>query len=177
MIARRCGIRDICAITGYSKGKVQRTIARSNYIHRPKKQHYSELEIYEFHTFIGNKKNKVWLQYAYERESGEIVSFVWGKRDLHTVLALKAELKRLNITYERIVSDYWESFAKAFADCEHINEHIKGKAFTVGIEGNNCRLRHRCARAIRRSCCFSKSEFYHFKVFDLVFHYVNNGYV
>ena len=94
MIARRCGIRDICAITGYSKGKVQRTIARSNYIHRPKKQHYSELEIYEFHTFIGNKKNKVWLQYAYERESGEIVSFVWGKRDLHTALALKAELKR-----------------------------------------------------------------------------------
>ena len=97
MIARRCGIRDICAITGYSKGKVQRTIARSNYIHSPKKQHYSELEIDEFHTFIGNKKNKVWLQYAYERESGEIVSFVWGKRDLHTALALKAELKRLNL--------------------------------------------------------------------------------
>ena len=41
MIARRCGIRDICAITGYSKGKVQRTIARSNYIHSPKKQYYS----------------------------------------------------------------------------------------------------------------------------------------
>ena len=49
MIARRCGIRDICAITGYSKSKVQRTIARSNYIHSPKKQHYSELEIDEFH--------------------------------------------------------------------------------------------------------------------------------
>ena len=93
--------------------------------------------------------------------------------DLHTALSLKAELKRLNITYERIVSDHWESFAKAFADCEH----IKGKAFTVGIEGNNYRLRHRCARAIRRPCCFSRSEFYHFKVFDLVFHYVNNGYV
>ena len=37
MIARRCGIRDICAITGYSKGKVQRTIARSNYIHSSQK--------------------------------------------------------------------------------------------------------------------------------------------
>ena len=172
MAARRCGIRDICAITGYSKGKVQRTIARSNYIHTPQKQHQSELEIDEFHTFIGNKKNKFWLQYAYERESGEIVSFVWGKRNLQTALALKVELKRLNITYERIVTDHWESFAKAFADCEH---HIKGKAFTVGIEGNNCCLRHRCARAIRRSCCFSKSEFYHFKVFDLVFYYVNNG--
>jgi len=79
---------------------------------------------------VGNKKNKVWLQYAYERESGEIVSFVWGKRDLHTALSLKAELKRLNITYERIVSDHWESFAKAFADCEH----IQGKAFTVVLK-------------------------------------------
>ena len=169
MVTRRCGIRDICAITGYSRGKVQAAIARSKCVHKPKKHYYSELEIDEFHTFIGNKKNKVWLQYAYERESGEIVAFVWGKRDLETALALKAELKRLNITYGRVVTDLWESFAKAFSDCEH----VKGKAFTVGIEGNNCRLRHRCARAIRRSCCFSKREFYHFKVFDLVFQYVN----
>ena len=62
MIARRCGIRDICAITGYSKGKVQRTIAHSNYIHSPKKQHYSELEIDEFHTFIGNKKKHAYCR-------------------------------------------------------------------------------------------------------------------
>ena len=31
--------------------------------------------------FIGNKKNKVWLIYAYHRATGEIVSYVWGKRD------------------------------------------------------------------------------------------------
>ena len=88
MAARRCGIRDICAITGYSKSKVQRTIARSNYIHTPKKQHYSELEIDEFHTFIGNKKNKFWLQYAYERESGEIVSFLYGVSEIYKLLWL-----------------------------------------------------------------------------------------
>ena len=40
------------------------------------------LEIDEFYTFIHSKNNKLWLQYAYERETGEMVAFVWGKRDL-----------------------------------------------------------------------------------------------
>ncbi len=31
------------------------------------------------------KKNKQWLIYAYHRETGEIVAYVWGKRDLATV--------------------------------------------------------------------------------------------
>ncbi|MBE0443588.1 IS1 family transposase, partial [Psychrobacter sp. FME13] len=31
-----------------------------------------------------------------------------------------------------------------------------GKQHTVGIEGNNCRLRHRLRRAVRKTCCFSK---------------------
>ncbi|MDR2086630.1 MAG: IS1 family transposase, partial [Dysgonamonadaceae bacterium] len=38
----------------------------------------------EFWTYVGEKKNKVCLIYAYDRECGEIVSFVWGKRDLKT---------------------------------------------------------------------------------------------
>ena len=173
MTARCCGIRSICAITGYSRAKVLGVLRRSSYSHTPAEFYYDELEVDEFHTFIANKKNKVWLQYAYERQSGEIVAFVWGKRDYAPALKLKAELRRLGVSFCRIASDHWESFAKAFSDCEH----IKGKAFTIGIEGNNCRLRHRAARAVRRSCCFSKCAEYHKKVFDLIFHYVNKGYV
>lgn len=45
--------------------------------------------------FVGNKQNKQWLIYAYHRESGEIVAYVWGKRDLATVQRLKARLKSL----------------------------------------------------------------------------------
>ncbi len=33
--------------------------------------------------------------YAYHRETGEIVAYVWGKRDLATVQRLKAKLKQL----------------------------------------------------------------------------------
>jgi IS1 family transposase len=31
---------------------------------------------------ISTVRNKIWLIYAYHRESGEIVAFVWGKRNL-----------------------------------------------------------------------------------------------
>ena len=41
--------------------------------------------------------------------------------------------------------------------------HILGKEDTTGIEGNNCRLRHRVSRAFRRSCCFSKKLLNHFE--------------
>ncbi|HCI31456.1 MAG TPA: IS1 family transposase, partial [Psychrobacter sp.] len=38
-------------------------------------------------------------------------------------------------------------------------------------------LRHRLKRAVRRTCCFSKKLDNHLKVFDLVFFYINDGYV
>ena len=41
------------------------------------------------------RKTKFGCNMLTKRESGEIVAFVWGKRDLETALALKAELKRL----------------------------------------------------------------------------------
>ncbi|MDR0711370.1 MAG: IS1 family transposase, partial [Prevotellaceae bacterium] len=52
-----------------------------------------------------------------------------------------------------------------------------GKKHTVGIEGNNCRLRHRIRRAFRKTCCFSKIIRNHLKTFNLAFFYINFGYV
>ncbi|MEM6299568.1 MAG: IS1 family transposase, partial [Bacteroidota bacterium] len=49
------------------------------------------------------------------------------------------------------------------------------KKFTTGIEGNNCRLRHRVRRAVRKTCCFSKSLVNHKLAFALVFFYINFG--
>lgn len=33
-----------------------------------------------------------------------------------------------------------------------------GKKHTVGTEGNNCLLRHRLKREVRKTCCFSKNS-------------------
>ena len=52
-----------------------------------------------------------------------------------------------------------------------------GKRHTVDIEGNNNRFRQRLRRVFRKTCCFSKKLENHFKVFDLLFHYVNYGWV
>ncbi|MDR2518086.1 MAG: IS1 family transposase, partial [Spirochaetaceae bacterium] len=47
---------------------------------------------------------------------------------------------------------------------------------TVGIEGNNCRLRNLARRAFRRTCCFFKKPFNHKRVFDTAFSYINYGF-
>ena len=175
LMVRGSGVRDIAEVEKVSIGKVLRTLSQSKYQIQARQSHYETLEVDEFWTFIGNKQNKQWLIYAYHRETGEIVAYVWGKRDLATAkrLKLKLKLKQSGVSYCRISSDNWDSFVTTFKKCKQ----LIGKSFTVGIEGNNCRLRHWIRRGFRRSCNFSKKLENHFKAFDLVFFYINNGFV
>ena len=82
MLVRGIGIRDIALIQGMGLVKSTHTIT-------PKQSRYDYLEVDEFWTCVGNKGNKVWLTYACHRSTGEIVSFVWGKRDLKTAKKLR----------------------------------------------------------------------------------------
>jgi IS1 family transposase len=91
----------------------------------------------------------LWLVYAYCRETGEIVAYVRGQRGIKTVEKLKERLKSLRASYGSMATDAWESFAATFKE----DEHLAGKQYTKGIEGNNCRLKHRARRAFRRTCC------------------------
>ena len=54
--------------------------------------------------------------YAYHQKTGQIVAFVWGKRDLKTAFEWKQRLKEQNITYDCIASDHWQSFDTVFAN-------------------------------------------------------------
>ena len=173
MLVRGVGIRDISVILKISIKKVLKTLRSSHYEIIPKKKRYDTLEIDEFWTYVGRKTNKIWLIYAYHRETNEIVAFVWGKRNLKTALKPRKRLKRLGIQYDRIVCDDWDSFLTAFEE----DNLLIGKRYTVGIEGNNCRFRHRIRRAFRRTCCFSKKLFNHWKAFSMAFFYINYGYV
>jgi IS1 family transposase/transposase-like protein len=173
MLVQGVGVRDISAILKISITKGLKTLISSKYQIKPAKKHYDCLEIDEFWTYVGCKTNKIWLIYAYHRESGEIVAFVWGKRDLETAKKLRERLKALGITYDCVAIDHWESFMTAFSE----DQKLVGKEHTVGIEGNNCRLRHRVRRAFRRTCCFSKELLNHLKAFSMAFFYINYGYV
>jgi len=172
-LVRGCGIRDVAVILTVSVGKVLRVLANSHYNLKPKKAHYSHLEIDELWTFVGSKKQRQWLIYAYDRESEEIVAYVWGDRSAKTANRLRERLKDLMVTYDRIATDDWDSFIKTFAE----DVHDVGKKHTVGIEGNNCRLRHRMRRIFRKTCNFSKNLVNHFKAFKMTAHYVNFGFV
>lgn len=173
LMVRGSGIRDIAEVEQISCGKVLATLEKCDYKIIPKQNQYDRLEVDELWTFVGKKSNKQWLIYAYHRKTGEIVAYVWGKRDLKTVRKLKAKMKELGVTFASIASDTWDSFITGFKDFVQKT----GKFFTVGIEGNNCRIRHRIRRAFRRSCNFSKKLKNHYKAFDLTFFYINNGYV
>ena len=56
--------------------KVLSVLVNSNQIITPKQPHYDSLEVDEFWTYVGNKKNKVWLIYAFHCAVGKIVSCV-----------------------------------------------------------------------------------------------------
>ena len=101
------------------------------------------------------------------------MAYAWGKRDITTVRELEARLNELKITYGNIAMDKWQSFVEVFGS----EKSNIGKKYTVGIEGNNCRLRHRIRRIVRKTCCFSKKLLYHLKAFNLAFHYINYGFV
>lgn len=173
MLCRGMGIRDIADIEEISFEKILSTLASSCTILRCKASHYDALEIDEFWSYVGSKAKKVWLIYAYHRSSGEIVAWTFGGRDLKTAKKLHKTLKKKGITWDTLVFDDWRSFKTAFK-----NENCKiGKQYTQGIEGNNCRLRHRIRRAFRKTCNFSKKLENHIKHFELVFHYINFGFV
>jgi transposase-like protein len=100
MFVRGSGIRDISFILCISIKKVLKILTTSTYHLTPKRKRYDALEIDEFWTYVGSKKNKLWLIYAYHRASGEIIAFVWGKRDIKTANKLRKRIKRLGITAE-----------------------------------------------------------------------------
>jgi IS1 family transposase len=139
MLVRGVGIRDISVIEGISIRKVLSVLVNSSRLITPQKRHYDSLEVDEFWTYVGNKKHKVWLIYAYHRESGEIVAYVWGKRNYKTAKRLRDKIQSMGIDYDIVYTDKWDSFISVFQS----DNHIIGKDNTKGIEGNNCRLRHR----------------------------------
>jgi IS1 family transposase/transposase-like protein len=171
MFVLGASVRDISTFATISIRKVLSILINSNRVIIPKQSHYDFLEVDEFWTYVGNKKNKVWLIYAYHRATGEIVSYVWGKRDYKTAKRLRDKLKSQGVTFDTVYTDNWDSFRSVFQN----DNHIIGKDNTKGIEGNNCRLRHRIKRAVRKTCCFSKKLLNHFKAFDLAFFYINYG--
>ena len=115
-------------------------------------------EVDEQWSFVGNKKNRRWLWYAWEPRYKRVIAHAFGKRNAETMEQLLNLLSRFEIgTY---CTDHFGVYTSALPR----EKHVIGKRFTQRIERTNLTLRSRIKRLVRKTIGFSKSEEMHDKV-------------
>lgn len=108
-------------------------------------------EVDEIKTFVKRKKRKIWIVYALERASRQVVSFNVGARTNKT---LNVVLRTLILADARqIYTDKLINY-RSLIDC-HI--HRTDLYSTNHIERNHLTLRTHLKRLNRRTICFSRS--------------------
>ena len=169
MLVHGSGITDIANVLGVSKGCVLRTLLKTGeqIILKSSKKHFHKVQIDELHSFVGKRKKKVWIIYAYDAETDEIIAVTAGKRSKKQVKDL---FKRLEgITIDWFCTDNWKVFKQVLP----YDKHLIGKQFTKAIEGVNTSLRNSCKRVNRRTTSFSKKVYNHWQAIKLTMNYRN----
>jgi IS1 family transposase/transposase-like protein len=170
LLVHGSGITDIAKILGISKGCIIRTMLKTgvSIVLKPSKKHYHKVQIDELHSFVGMKKKKVWIIYAYATETDEIIAVTAGKSSKKQVKDLFKRLDGIEIDW--FCTDKWEAFRQVLP----YERHLIGKQFTKTIEGVNTSLRNSCKRLNRRTTSFSKKVFNHWQAIKLTMHYRNH---
>ena len=117
------------------------------------------LEADEMWSFVYEKWNKRWLWTVMCRRTRQIVAFVIGDRSEATCRKL---WERVPPAYKgcRSYSDFWEAYQLVFPIATH--ECVgKGSGQTNHMERWYCTLRQSCARFVRKTLSFSKSDVMH----------------
>jgi insertion element IS1 protein InsB len=102
-------------------------------------------------SFVGKKKAPRWLGHALDHRTGEVLAYVFGRREGHALLELKARLVPVGIT--RFYTEGWGAYQRHVAPARH----EVGKHPTRQLEGKPLTLRTRSKRLVRKTLCFSKS--------------------
>jgi insertion element IS1 protein InsB len=118
-------------------------------------------ELDEMWSYVRSKANPRWLWHAIDHHTGQVLAYVFGRRQDTVFLALKALLEPFGIT--RYFTDGWGAYER------HVEaeQHTVGKANTQKIESKHINLRTRIKRLVRRTICFSKTEHMHDLVIGL----------
>lgn len=132
-------------------------------------QPFSDVEIDEQWSYVGNKSEQRWLWYAIDHATKVILAYVFGRRTDDVFIQLKALLDPFNI--KQFYTDDWGAYAR------HLDEtkHCIGKRNTQNIERKNLNLRTRIKRLTRKTICFSKSPIMHDTVIGLFINKVEFG--
>ena len=148
-----CGISNIARLLKISKSSVQRLIERmaANLPMPQPKENGQSYEIDELRTFAGNKRNELWLMYAINRKSKQIMNFCVGRRTKENIAKVVSSLQRL---YPKHI----------YSDKSNIYENLINKGVhkiyprcTNYIERKNLTFRMQLKRLSRKTICFTKS--------------------
>ena len=108
-------------------------------------------EIDELQTFVGHKKNKVWLWTVVNHWKPGIILWTLGDRSGSSFQILWSTIKCWHSFW--YVTDGWKVYP-GFIEPE---DHLVCKTYMTRVEGENTRLRHYLARLHRKTLCYSKS--------------------
>ena len=114
-----------------------------------------ESEVDEMWSFVGKKANPRWLWHAIDRNTGQVLAYVFGRRKDEVFLQLKQLLEPFGI--KRFCPDGWGAYERHLP----VEVHEIGKQKTQKIERKHLRLRTRIKRLTRKTICFSKCELMH----------------
>ena len=130
-------------------------------VEQPVEAGIDESELDEMWSYVEKKTNPRWLWHAIDRQSGQVLAYVFGRRKDQVFLQLKKLLEPFGI--KRYCTDGWGAYQRHLP----LESHEIGKRKTQRIERKHLNLRTRIKRLTRKTICFSKTEEMHDLVIGL----------
>ena len=146
------GIRSTARVLQISVTTLlKRIITIAKNISKPIISKYKTYEVDEMRSFIKRKDKLIWIVYALERETKQVVSFTIGARTNKTlnVVLTSLRLSKAKTIYTDGLKHYQFLIEKSI--------HKVIRFATNHIERNNLTLRVNLKRLNRRTICYSKS--------------------
>lgn len=146
------GIRSIARILKISVTTLlKRLIEIAHRINQPNIRLHQSYELDKMRFFIRKKTNPMWLVYAINKVTKQIVAFFIGKRNNKTLNAVVKTL--INSKPEKVYTDKLRNYQYLIPKEIHSTKRYS----TNGIERKNLSIRTHLKRLNRKTICFSRN--------------------
>jgi IS1 family transposase len=126
-------------------------------------------ELDELQTFVGSKRNKIWIWTAVNHFEPGILAWTIGDRSAATFESVWVVVSLWQCYF--YVTDGYKVYPQYIPD----GDQIVSKTYMTRVEGENTRLRHYLARLARKTLCYSKCVNMLKHSIRLLLHYLKFG--